>query len=125
MATSDFKLSKIGYMMLGVKDLANSVAFYRDKLGLDVAQEIPNEFAFLNGGGVMLALAVPLAKHTGQGPGATEVVFAVDDVASAHEALKAKGVQFTVEPRIATGTMWVANFNDPDGHRLAIFGPKK
>ncbi len=125
MPESNFALSKIGYMMLGVKDLARSVAFYRDTLGLSVAQEIPNEFAFLNAGGVMLALAVPLAKHTGQGPGATEVVFAVDDVASAHEALKARGVQFTVEPRVANGTMWVANFNDPDGHRLSIFGPKK
>ncbi len=124
MAEAEFKLSKIGLIMLGVTDLAKSVAFYRDKLGLALAQEIAGEFAFLNGGGVTLALAIPLAKHTGQGPGCTEVVFSVDDITAAHEALKSKGVQFTHEPRNVTGPMWAANFNDPDGHRLSIFGPK-
>ena len=124
MADSDFKLSQIGVVMLGVKDLAKSLAFYRDTLGLAVSGEVPNEFAFLNAGGVTLALAVPLAQHTGQGPGATEVVFSVPDVTAAFEALKSKGVVFTHEPRQASGPMWVANFNDPDGHRLSVFGPK-
>ena len=124
MGESDLKLSKIGVVMLGVKDLGASIAFYRDKLGLTLAQEIPNDFAFFNAGGVTLALAIPLAKHTGQGPGCTEVVFSVADVTAAFEALKGRGVQFTQQPRVATGPMWVANFNDPDGHRLSIFGPK-
>jgi catechol 2,3-dioxygenase-like lactoylglutathione lyase family enzyme len=125
MREANVQLSKIGLVMLGVKDLTRSVGFYRDKLGLAVAQEIPNEFAFLNGGGVTLALSVPLAQHTGQGPGCTEIVFSVEDVTAAHEALKGRGVQFTHEPRNVTGAMWAANFNDPDGHRLSIFGPKK
>jgi catechol 2,3-dioxygenase-like lactoylglutathione lyase family enzyme len=125
MTAPDFKLSKIGYIMLGVKNLASSVAFYRDKLGLSLAQESTSEFAFLNGGGVMLALGVPLARHTGQGPGATEIVFSVDEITSAYDALRGKGVEFTREPSNVTGAMWAANFNDPDGHRLSIFGPKK
>ncbi|MBI1750955.1 MAG: VOC family protein [Acidobacteria bacterium] len=124
MTATNFKLSQIGVLMLGVQDLARSVAFYRDTLGLTVAQEIPNEFAFLNAGGVTLALSVPLAKHTGQGPGAAEIVFSVEDITAAYEVLKSRGVQFTHEPRNVTGPMWAANFNDPDGHRLSIFGPK-
>jgi catechol 2,3-dioxygenase-like lactoylglutathione lyase family enzyme len=124
MTDSNFKLLQIGVLMLGVQDLARSVAFYRDKLGLAVTGEVPGEFTFLSAGSVTLGLSVPIAKHTGQGPGCTEVVFSVADVTSAYEALKGRGVQFTHEPRVATGPMWVANFNDPDGHRLSIFGPK-
>jgi glyoxylase I family protein len=124
MPETNFKLSQIGVVMLGVQDLAKSLAFYRDTLGLAVTGEVPGEFAFLNCGGVTLGLNHPLAKHTGQGPGATEVVFSVADVTAAFEALKGRGVQFTHEPHVATGPMWVANFNDPDGHRLSVFGPK-
>ena len=124
MAATHFKLSQIGVVMLGVQDLAKSVAFYHDTLGLTVTGEIPGEFAFLNCGSVTLGLSVPIAKHTGQGPGATEIVFSVEDVTAAYQALKGRGVLFTHEPRVVTGPMWAANFNDPDGHRLSIFGPK-
>ena len=36
MAESELKLSQIGIIMLGVKETARSVAFYRDQLGLTV-----------------------------------------------------------------------------------------
>jgi catechol 2,3-dioxygenase-like lactoylglutathione lyase family enzyme len=124
MAQMDFKLAKIGVVMLGVADVARSVAFYRDRLGLTVKQEIPG-FAFLDGGAVMLALSQPLARATHQGPGSTEIVFSVEDVRAAHAALLAKGVAFTQEPRVVSGPMWAANFNDPDGHRLSVFGPER
>jgi catechol 2,3-dioxygenase-like lactoylglutathione lyase family enzyme len=124
MAQSEFKLSQIGVVMLGVADVVRSVAFYRDKLGLSVKQEIPG-FAFLDGVVVVLALSQPLARATGQGPGSTEIVFSVEDVRAAHAALQAKGVAITQQPRIVSGPMWAANFNDPDGHRLSIFGPER
>jgi catechol 2,3-dioxygenase-like lactoylglutathione lyase family enzyme len=117
------KLSQIGLVMLGVADIARGVAFYRDTLGLSLRQEIPG-FAFFDGGGVTLCLSQPLAKATGAGAGATEVVFSVEDVQGAYEALRAKGVHFTQEPRNVTGTLWSANFQDPDGHRLSVFGPE-
>ena len=124
MSDKDFKLSQIGVVMLVVADLAKSLAFYRDTLGLAVAGEVPGEFAFLNAGSVTLGLHQAAAGQSSQGPGTTEVVFSVADVTAAFEALKGRGVQFTHEPRVATGPMWVANFNDPDGHRLSVFGPK-
>ena len=124
MAQTDLRLSKIGVIMLGAADLARSVAFYRDKLGLSVKQEIPG-FGFLDGGGVMLCLSQPLARATGRGPGATEIVFSVEDVRAAHEALRAKGVAFTQEPRVVSGPMWAATFEDPAGHGLSVFGPER
>lgn len=55
--------------------------------------------------------------------GATEVVFQVDDVQAAFDALRKRGVAFDSAPHNATGSEWAANFRDPDGHRLSIFGP--
>jgi catechol 2,3-dioxygenase-like lactoylglutathione lyase family enzyme len=100
-----------------------SLAFYRDKLGLELKGQ--NEgFAFLDGGGVMLCLSEALGRLGSPIPGATEVVFSVGDVWGAHKALRARGVEFTLEPRTVTGPMWAANFDDPDGHKLSIFGPE-
>ncbi len=123
MDAKDFKLSQIGVVMLGVQDLARAVAFYRDKLGLSVKSEIPG-FAFLDGGSVTLCLSQPLARSSDTMAGATEVVFSVEDVTHAYEVLRGRGVTFTQEPRNVTGSMWAANFQDPDGHRLSVFGPK-
>src|SRR3970282_2654388 len=117
----DFALSRIGVVMLGVTDLARSVAFYRDTLGLPLQSEIPGEFAFFNAGSVTLALSVPHSKHTGRGAGATEVVFSVEGVREAYDALRSRGLRFTNEPRVVNGPMWSANFSDPDGDGLLLF----
>lgn len=119
-----FKLEKIGVILLGVKSIDASLPFYRDKLGMTV-QGSNSEFAFLNGGGVTLALAVPLSKNSPAMVGATEVVFSVAGVQEAYAALRAQGVAFLIEPRVVNPPMWAANFVDPDGHRLSIYGPEK
>jgi catechol 2,3-dioxygenase-like lactoylglutathione lyase family enzyme len=117
-------LSKIGIVMLGVASLERSVAFYRDVLGLPLKTQFPG-FAFFEAGGVTLVVSEPLAKSVGAGAGATEVVFSVEDVRAAYDALRARGLAFTQEPRQVSGPMWAANFADPDGHRLSIFGPER
>ena len=126
MKHSDFRLNTIAVVMLGVKDLPRSVAFYRDTLGLKAQGEVPGEFAFFNAGATTLALSSPLAdpKSSPSTVGALEVVFGVEDVTAGYEALRARGVTFVVEPRNVTGANWSAVFTDPDGHRLSIFGPK-
>lgn len=121
MAEPNFKLGKIGFILLGVKDLDRSTAFYRDRLGMTV-QFQSGEFAFFAAGGITLALTVALAGAYGEGAGANEIVFSVDDVRGSYEALRKQGVQFTHEPHNVTGTQWAANFDDPDGHHLSIFG---
>ena len=122
MEQTDYKLTQLSHVMLGVQDVTRSLAFYRDKLGLTVQHEIPG-FAFLNAGAVILCLSEPAAKVRGQVAGAGEIVFSVDDVTAAYQALRAKGVQFTHEPRSVTPTARVANFDDPDGNHLSLFGP--
>ncbi|HYP14792.1 MAG TPA: VOC family protein [Bryobacteraceae bacterium] len=117
------RLSQISIIMLGVGDLPRSVAFYSEVLGLEVRNQIPG-FAFLVAGGITLALSEALGTAHGGAPlpGATEVVFSVASVRQTYEGLKSKGLTFTHEPRNVTGSFWAANFNDPDGHKLSIFG---
>lgn len=114
-------ISEIGVVMLGVTDLDRAVAFYRDRLDLNLTGEHQG-FAFFDGGGVSLALSRQLSESLGAAPGAVEVVFSVAHVREAFTALVARGVEFDVEPRAVAGPMWAANFQDPDGHRLSIFG---
>jgi catechol 2,3-dioxygenase-like lactoylglutathione lyase family enzyme len=118
-----FRLSKIGVIMLGVADVAKSAAFYRDRLGLKLAMQFEG-FAFFDTGGATLVLNSGLAKATGRGAGATEVVFSVEHVRAAYDALRTQGVEFVNEPRVASPPNWVASFQDPDGHILSIFGPE-
>ena len=122
MEQMDFKLSQVSVIMLGVHDVTRSLAFYRDKLGLEVKREIPG-FAFLNAGAITLCLSEPAAIARGQIAGAGEVVFSVQDVTAAYQALRGKEVQFTHEPRNITPTTKTANFDDPDGNHLSIVGP--
>jgi catechol 2,3-dioxygenase-like lactoylglutathione lyase family enzyme len=117
------QFSRIAAVMLGVRDLPQALEFYKAKLGLNVIMQEPT-LALLQCGTVMLGLSrghVNLAPHVA---GATEVVFAVDNVRASHKALSALGVTFMSEPRQATPTDWVAHFKDLDGHILSIFGPE-
>jgi len=118
-----FKLGGIGVVMIGVTDMDKSVAFYRDRLGLDVAVVEPN-LAFAKAGSVTLGLSKGLAAIANPVAGAVEIVFTVPDVEAANAALKQRGVTFAREPRQVTATEWATNFTDPDGHHLSIFGPK-
>lgn len=118
-----YKLSRVGIIMLGVTDLARSKEFYGEKLGLELQAEFPG-FVFFNAGGVQLGLNDGLWKALGEQPGATNVVFPVPRVSEAYEALVANGVQFFGRPINVNGPNWAANFKDPDGHLLSVFGPE-
>ena len=109
--------------MLGVRNLGNAVAFYRDRLGMALKGQT-EAFAFLDAGPVTLALSEGLAKASPQVAGATELVLNVEHVRESYKELQARGVDFLNEPRVVTGTSFAVNFKDPDGHLLSLFGPE-
>jgi catechol 2,3-dioxygenase-like lactoylglutathione lyase family enzyme len=112
----------IGNIILTVRDIQRSLAFYRDTIGLDV-RVAGGEFAFLAAGGVTLCLRQdPRPAPDGDGP-RVEIVFDVPDIHAAYEELKSRGVAFRIEPRVVTGSLWATDFRDADGHLLSIFGP--
>lgn len=119
-----FKLSVFGDIILGVSDLARSVAFYRDILGFTLQRQ-GDGYAFFLGGGVSFVLSEPLLKMRPGPIGAMEIVFNVDDVRAAYKVLHIRGVAFTTEPMEISGPLWGASFDDPDGHHLSILGPER
>jgi catechol 2,3-dioxygenase-like lactoylglutathione lyase family enzyme len=124
MTVATFALPPISMIMLGARDLEQSRAFYEGRLGLTVSQKIPG-YVFLETGAVTLILSESLAKTVSPVAGATEVIFSVDDIHRTHQALLSRGVQFTQDPQNVAGPMWAANFRDPDGHLLTLFGPER
>ena len=115
---------RIGMVMLGVRDMARSLDFYRDALGLPV-QFSSGEFSFLTAGAVGLVL-----RHASDLPAPaddrqSEIVFQVEDVDAAHRDLRSRGVAFRVEPRVVNADQFAADFRDPDGHVLSIYGPRR
>ena len=116
-------VSVISAIMLGVRNLDQSLEFYRDKLGLKVKMHEP-QLALLDAGPVTLGLSPGHVRLAPDVKGATEVVFRVENLRAAREALIAAGVTFMNEARQVTPTEWAAHFRDPDGHLLSIFGPE-
>ena len=117
------RLSQICAIMLGVRDVPQALAFYEEKLGLEVIMREP-QLALLQCGSVMLGLSRGHVHAAPNVTGATEVVFRVETVRAAHRDLTSQGVSFTSEPHQVTPTDWVAHFRDVDGHLLSIFGPE-
>jgi catechol 2,3-dioxygenase-like lactoylglutathione lyase family enzyme len=117
------QLNGIHAIMLGVREMAPALAFYRDTLGLKVKMQ-ETQIALLEAGPITLGLSPGHIRMAPQVTGATEVVFLVDNVRGVRKALAARGITFLSEPRQATPTDWVAHFKDPDGHLLSIFGPE-
>jgi catechol 2,3-dioxygenase-like lactoylglutathione lyase family enzyme len=117
------QLSRIAAVMLGVRDLASALEFYKDKLGLKVIMHEPG-LALLQCGSVMVGLNPGLTTLAPHVAGATEVSFGVDNLRATYKALREKGVTFMSEPRQVTPTDWAVHFKDVDGHLLSLFGPE-
>lgn len=113
---------QIDYTMIIVSDMARSVEFYRDKLGIPLKFESPEwtEFATgsttlaLHGGGVRQEY-----QDTGDQSkmaGSCSIGFNVDDVDKTYEELKAKGLRFVMPPTQREGEgIKLAVAIDPDG----------
>ena len=115
---------ELGTVMLGVREMERSVAFYRDALGLAV-QFASAEFSFLAAGGVALVLRAAAGLEPAGDARWCELVFHVEDVDAAYRQLGERGVAFRVAPRVVTADRLAADFRDPDGHVLSILGPRR
>ena len=114
-----FQLSKVGYIMLGVADINATSEFYHGKLGLKETRA-SDHLAFFDAGTISLVVSTEVGKT----PGDSEIVFTIDHVQEAYEALVGAGVAFVRGPHPVTDHSWAATFKDPDGHNLSVFGPK-
>ena len=112
----------LGQVALTVEDVARSVTFFRDKVGLRFLFSAGPTLAFFDLGGVRLMLSAPEGEFS---PGSSTVLYIkVQDIDASHREMRDRGVQFVDEPHLIASMpdhdLWMTFFRDPDGHTLAL-----
>lgn len=123
---SGVKIKNLGYVIVYVKDIERGVAFYRDTLGMTVKLDDSGWVEF-DTGAATFALHVDPKLTGSRSPGQPIPVFCVDDINQTYESLKKAGVKFENPPKqvCEAGPNQIglsADFLDPDGNPLSIFG---
>jgi len=111
-------IQRVWDITLTVKDLKKAVDFYENVLGLAKKYEFA-DYAGFDCGGVEIGLKTwgGLEKPR-QGEPCLDLL--VEDVDAFYTALKAKGVEFSREPKDTVWGSRTAVFTDPDGNTLQI-----
>ncbi|WP_113927672.1 VOC family protein [Bacillus sp. P14.5] len=122
---------KLGYIILYVESLENTIRFYRDLLGLKVKMEA-GTYIELETGGTTLSfntresgreitgLPIPDEKRREQ---TFEIGLVTEDVRGIVEKLRSEGVAVLLEPTEKPWGQVVAYVEDPDGHYIEICTP--
>ena len=111
-------IGKLSMIMLIVRDMDRSVAFYRDIVGLKVQMHTPF-WSSLSAGNIVLGLH-PESEHAKVAPGTgCTFGFEVPDLQPVAADLKAAGVKFLMEPR-QEDFGWLAMFADSDGYAVQL-----
>ena len=128
-------IDAIDHVVLRVKDLSASLAFYRDALGLSVERQLDIGLVQLRAGASLIdlvPLASPLGSLGGAGPGAdgrNMDHFALQlgrfDAAAIFAHLAAHGIEHgeTAERYGAKGIGPSIYIKDPDGNTVELKGP--
>ena len=114
------ELGVIGQIARPVSDIETAVDFYGKVLGLPHLYTF-GDLAFFDCGGTRLFLSA----NDGPAGEPSCLYFRVDDIRTAYDELRARGVEFENAPHLIhkhdNGVEeWMAFFADPDGHPLAI-----
>jgi len=122
------QLGRIGQIALSVGDMARSIAFWRDTVGLKFLFEAPN-VAFFDVAGVRLMLGQN--ESADAKPSGVVLYFEVDDLDAAFTALRDRGAaveQPNGEPhfiaKLGAKELWMAFLRDPDGHLFALISER-
>jgi methylmalonyl-CoA/ethylmalonyl-CoA epimerase len=116
-----FKLNRIGQIALAVRDVDRAEAFYQQTLGLHKLFRF-GDLTFFDCAGVRLLLE---KAHDPDAAGrGSAIYFACNDIALAVRELEQRGVVFAGVPHLVAPMddhdLWMAFFEDPDGHTLAL-----
>jgi len=114
------QLQKPEYLVIYVSDMARSIAFYRDTLGLPLKFSAPGWTEFNNEGTTIALHIAGEARAAQLGASQGTVVFAVDDIQKAYERLKADGVEFSMPPQKQASGIILATLHDPDGFEISL-----
>ncbi|TCC10095.1 VOC family protein [Kribbella soli] len=113
------ELGVIGQIARPVSNIETAVDFYGKVLGLPHLYTF-GDLAFFDCGGTRLFLSA-----TDEPAEPSVLYFRVDDIQTAYDELRARGVEFEQAPHLIHKhdngiEEWMAFFPDPDGHLLAL-----
>ena len=125
-ASTGSEIMGLRQVALTVSDVARSVEFYRDAVGLKFLFSAGPNLAFLDISGVRLMLSAPEGEFK---PGLSSVLyFKVADIEAAYAEMSARGVAFVDTPHFIAPMpdhdLWLCAFKDPDGNPMALMCEK-
>ena len=88
--------SRVAQVAIPIQDLERAKSFYGDVLGLKHLFDAPPGLSFFQCGETRLMLSRPEGPDAG---GSSILYYGVDDVDSAYESMRARGVAFDEPPR--------------------------
>ena len=113
-------MKRLNYTIVFVNDMARSVSFYRDMLGLTLKFESPHWTEFATEG-YTLALhpadspAAPGSEAVGNAAGTCQPGFQVEDLDDFHQRMEDAGVVCLQSPHDPGFGVRLAKYADPDG----------
>jgi len=108
---------KLSYVIKYVGDMDKGVAFFKDKLGLELRFQSPHWTEFATGD-TTLALHAASAEHPA---GSASLGFGVEDLDVCYTGGQANGIEFTAEPTETFGHR-IAKFKDSEGAECSVSG---
>jgi predicted enzyme related to lactoylglutathione lyase len=117
----------IGQVAIVVSDVAQATGFYRDVLGLNFLFPAGPNLAFLAAGSVRIMLSTP--QGHGEAGKNSVLYFKVNDIASAHAAIVARGAVNERAPQLTAKMpdheLWIGFVRDPDGNLVGLMEEKR
>ncbi len=115
---------RINYSIVFVSDMARSVAFYRDLVGIPLKFESPEWTEFLTDGATLAlhisdGTAPDADTQQAEPAGSCRAGFEVQNLDEFHERMIENNVQCTQEPTETFGAR-IAQFVDPDGLLFSV-----
>lgn len=123
----EHRVGEIGQVAVTVSDVAKSLAFYRDVLGLEFLFSPNPNLAFLAAGPVRIMLSTP--QGSGR-PGANSILyFRVSHIEATHTAIVERGATDERAPQLAATIpdheLWIGFLRDPDGNLVGLMEEKR
>lgn len=123
-------IKALAHVAINTTDLERSIRFYHETLGFPIVEDLTLEngrrLVHLQAGGQVTIELVgqpePLASiPAAPQAGLAHLALAVDDVGAVYEVWRARGVEFTGEPRPGSGQIRRLVFcKDPDGTLIEL-----
>ncbi len=127
------KIKRINHVAIVVEDIEDTLHFWRDALGLELAhvEDVPDQeamVAFFPVGEAEVELVRPTTEDSGisrylkkRGPGVHHICFEVDDIDSCLEQLKSKEIRLINEEAVVgTGGKRIAFIHPESTHGVLI-----